>query len=301
VITARDGVDAWPFLVARGRREGYRTLLAPEFLVRRDLHEQLAESSPSVRSGTLGRAELNGAAVGSLRLVYTTEDLTAAMSDGSDEVKPLTDEHGRPLEMLYGVVAREPLSDALAAGDLQPARAEALDTYRIFLTREKGFPVMSSRPYPLPRGATAVPTRAPAPEGVPRVNRPRATPRPRVLAITLGVLVLAIAAAAIGRALTGNPPPTVHIVSVRSSPADGFGCQGASALRFQAVVTTSRSTRLRYRWVSVGDPAAPDAGGTVRLAGTRVTLEDRIEGASGPYELVIDQPVQQQMGPVACG
>ena len=300
MIVARDGVEAWPFLVARGRREGYRTLLAPEFLVRRDLHEQLAESSPSVPSGTLGRAELDRAGVGSLRLVYTTEDLTAAMSDGSDQVKPLADEHGRPLEMLYGVVAREPLSEALAADDLQPARAEALDTYRSFLAGEKGFPVMSSRPYPLPRGATA-PTPPPAPHGVPRVNQCRRAPRQRVLAITLSVLVLAIAAVAIGRVLAGNPPPTVHIVSVSSSPTDGFGCQGASALRFQAVVTTSRSTRLRYRWVSVGDTAAPDAGGTVRITGTRMTLEDWIEGASGPYELIIDQPVRQQMGPVACG
>ncbi len=301
MITARDEVDAWPFLVARGRREGYRTLLAPEFLVRRDLHEQLAESSPSVQSGTLGRAELSGAGVGSLRLVYTTEDLTAAMSLGSGRAKPLADEHGRPLEMLYGVVAREPLSEALAAGDLQPARAEALDAYRSFLACEKGFPVMSSRPYPLPRGATAVPTRAPAPHGVPRVNRSRRASRQRVLAITLGVLALAIGAVAIGRGLAPNVPPTVHIVSVSASPADGFGCQGASGLGFQAVVTTSRPTRLRYRWVSLGDPAAPGAGGTVRITGTRVTLDDRIEGASGPYELVIDQPVQQQMGPVACG
>ena len=152
MIAARDGVDAWPFLVARGRREGYRTLLAPEFLVTRDLHEQLAESSPSVPSGTLGRAELDRAGVGSLRLVYTTEDLTAAMADGSDETKPLADEHGRPLEMLYGVVAREPLSEAIAAGDLQPARAEALDTYRTFLAGEKGFPVMSLPPVPAAAG-----------------------------------------------------------------------------------------------------------------------------------------------------
>jgi hypothetical protein len=143
--------SAWPFLVGRGRHEGYRTLLAPGFLVERDMYETLSEATPSVPAGVLGRAEVSCPGLGPLALTYTTERTGPGSGGSANGVGEWTDEHGRPLEMLYGVVAHEPLSDTLVIGDLRQAREDALDSYETFLAHEDDFPVGISRPYPLPR------------------------------------------------------------------------------------------------------------------------------------------------------
>jgi hypothetical protein len=142
---------AWPFLVGRGRYEGYRTLLAPSFLVEHDMHESLSEATPSVPPGVLGRAEVSCPGLGSLALTYTTDGIVDGSGDSTNRVGEWTDEHGRPLEMLYGVVAQEPLSDTLTIGDLRRAREEALEAYRSFLGREDDYTVRISQPYSLPQ------------------------------------------------------------------------------------------------------------------------------------------------------
>ena len=40
-----EAVFGWPFLVARGRERGYRTVLAPGFLTERRLHGLLSDSA----------------------------------------------------------------------------------------------------------------------------------------------------------------------------------------------------------------------------------------------------------------
>ena len=148
--------QAWPFLVGRGRYEGYQTLLAPSFLVEHDMHESLSEATPSVPPGVLGRAEVSCPGVGSLALTYTTDGI-ATGSDSTNRVGEWTDEHGRPLEMLYGVVAQAPLSDTLTISDLRRAREEALEAYRSFLAREDDYTVRISQPYSLPNKHLAAP------------------------------------------------------------------------------------------------------------------------------------------------
>jgi hypothetical protein len=173
--------QAWPFLVGRGRHEGYQTLLAPSFLVEHDMYETLSEATPSVPPGVLGRAEVSCPGVGSLALTYTTDGVPTSSSESANRVGQWTDEHGRPLEMLYGVVAQEPLSDTLAISDLRRAREEALEAYRSFLDHEDDYRIRTSQPHSLPRQAPGRPhsdvlaTR----EGGPQRRNPRPGDRHR--------------------------------------------------------------------------------------------------------------------------
>ena len=173
--------QAWPFLVGRGRHEGYQTLLAPSFLVEHDMYETLSEATPSVPPGVLGRAEVSCPGVGSLALTYTTDGVPTSSGESANGVGEWTDEHGRPLEMLYGVVAQEPLSDTLAISDLRRAREEALEAYQSFLDHEDDYRVRISQPYSLPRQTPGRPhsdvfaTR----EGGPQRRNPRPSDRHR--------------------------------------------------------------------------------------------------------------------------
>jgi hypothetical protein len=153
VTSTLQHTPVWPFLVGRGRRKGYQTLLAPGFLIEQDMHETLAEATPSVPVGVLGRARVSCPGVGPLTLAYTTEGIATGRIDSGNGVGEWTDEHGRPLEMLYGVVAHEPLSDTLAVNDLQRAREDALEAYGGFLAHEDDFSVGASQQYSLPRQA----------------------------------------------------------------------------------------------------------------------------------------------------
>ena len=122
MTTTLQHTHAWPFLVGRGRHEGYRTLLAPSFLIERDLYETLSDKTPSVPYGELGRSEFSCDGLGALSVAYTTEPFSRVREQGANHDAKWTDEHGRPLEMLYGVVAQEPLSETLAISDLRRAR-----------------------------------------------------------------------------------------------------------------------------------------------------------------------------------
>jgi hypothetical protein len=172
VTSTLEHTPVWPFLVGRGRHEGYQTLLAPSFLVERNMNEALSDATPSVPVGVLGRSEVSCTGLGSLALTYTTEGISTGGVGSANGVGECTDEHGRPLEMLYGVVAREPLSDTVTVSDLQRAREDALEAYWAFLAREDDFSVGVSQPYSLPRQAPsrryrqsdASPTRERAPQ-----------------------------------------------------------------------------------------------------------------------------------------
>jgi hypothetical protein len=171
----------WPFLVGRGRREGYQTLLAPSFLIERDMHETLSDATPSVRTGVLGRARVTCPGLGLLTLAYTTDEISTGSIGSVNGVGDLTDEHGRPLEILYGVVSKEPLSDMLTVADLQRARDDALEAYGSFLAHEDDFSVGVSHQYLLPRQQSSRRYRqsdgSPAGEGAPRRSDPRRVDR----------------------------------------------------------------------------------------------------------------------------
>ena len=72
------------FLVARGRRTGYRTVLAPDFLTERNLHGVLsATASGDHLAADRSRVdELEHADVGRLTLCFKTERLASADLNG---------------------------------------------------------------------------------------------------------------------------------------------------------------------------------------------------------------------------
>lgn len=300
-------IRAWPFLVARGRREGYRTLLAPRFLIDGDLHETLSDAAPTVAVGRLGRVDLAASGAGSLGLTYTTEDLSQSDQDISAETPMWTDEHGRPLEMLYGVVAHQPLSPSLTVDDLQDARREALRAYRRFLTDERGFAVCESEPYLLP-GEPASPAaprmpqslraptapRAPGPARAPTARR---TPWASLAAAGVAVVVAAVLTWFI--VAPGPARPAVTIVNATSTPAAGDVCTGTGEVELQAQVNANQPVQVAYRWVSAATPTTGPSQ-TIELSAKRSTISDLRPAQSGPYRLVIDKPVHGESGPLQC-
>ncbi|TQM38423.1 hypothetical protein [Pseudonocardia cypriaca] len=178
-------MSRWPFLVARGRRVGYRVVLAPDFLVRNRQHHLLAEHVGAGPAGPDGRSvvELPTTGFGPVVVTYREEHAAAAELLPGSEPETLRDRHGRPLELLYGVVTAgrpEPVDDR----DLAEARDAAIEAYRRFLADEEGADVQPSPgsaphaapPAPQPvarpeRPARPVPARRPAPQARPGGRR----------------------------------------------------------------------------------------------------------------------------------
>jgi hypothetical protein len=167
-------VSRWPFLVARGRSVGYRVVLAPDFLVRARKHHLLAEHVGAGPAGPDGRStvEVPTTGFGPLVATYREEPADAAELLPGSEPATLRDRHGRPLELLYGVVTAgrpEPVDDRALA----EARDAAIEAYRRFLADEEGAEVQPSpastpdgappRPQPVARPDRPVPARRPAP------------------------------------------------------------------------------------------------------------------------------------------
>jgi multiple sugar transport system substrate-binding protein len=166
VVAVTDALEGWAFLVARGRRAGYRTVLAPAFLVDRNEHHVLAESTGGHHCEGARAVELATAQVGPFSIGYTSERLTRSdVEAGADGGELLTDEHGRPLEIVYGVVSRDTLDGPLDAEDLRTARAHALQSYRSFLSDEQGHRVDASAAFRL-RTPGHFRTASPAPPAV---------------------------------------------------------------------------------------------------------------------------------------
>jgi len=154
--------QGWPFLVARGRRASYRTVLAPRFLVDANAHHALADAAGVSDLGADGTrvVECHHARVGPFSIGYTSEQLTQGDLDATatDAGEPATDEHGRPLEIVYGVVSQDLLGRSLATKDLVTARTAALRSYRNFLADEAGHAVATSSPFALRSRARTRPT-----------------------------------------------------------------------------------------------------------------------------------------------
>jgi hypothetical protein len=137
-------MDGWAFLVARGRQHGYRCVLAPDFLVDSNEYGLLTSS---VR-GDASSASLTAPVAGPLALAYRTHRLAAADGVGA----PVTDMHGRPLDLSYGFVSRAGGLGSVSDADMRAALGLALAAYRRFLADESGFRVSASQAFTL-RGA----------------------------------------------------------------------------------------------------------------------------------------------------
>jgi len=160
------GSLGWPFLIGRGRRTGHRVLLAPDFLI--------ATGDHGILEGISGDTIMT---IGPLTVRSTTRHVEAR--DVHEPERP-RDEHGRPLRLIYGVVAQgiEP-----ANADLPDALAAALATYRRFLRAEERFTVEASQGSALHTQQSTVDLMA-----APELRRPA---RARVAALSAGIALMA--------------------------------------------------------------------------------------------------------------
>ena len=94
-------------------------------------------------------------------MTWTAGTLTRADLDAGDAggSAPVTDEQGRPLQMVYGIVTEGRLSGEVDDDDLGRARKQAVESYRRFLLDEDGFEVDSADAFVL-RELRSVPPRA---------------------------------------------------------------------------------------------------------------------------------------------
>lgn len=142
-VNAAAAPVGWPFLVARGRRRGYSTLLAPGWLIAERGHGLIEELVGPVD----GRPYRSATAVspqGRLLNVVWAEHLVTAADVASTSAP--RDEHSRPLRLLYGFLCTATIV-VDPAGDLTHSRLAALDTYRHFLADEEHFAVEASAPF----------------------------------------------------------------------------------------------------------------------------------------------------------
>jgi hypothetical protein len=143
----------WPFLVARGRRTGYRVVLAPDFLAQQQEEHLLLEQVGAGSADAAGHAvvELSGSPSGRLVAIYREEPATGAElipSAATTARGTVLDRHGRPLELLYGIVASAGVA-RLNERDMARARRDAVSAYRWFLADEERFEARVSRGFPL--------------------------------------------------------------------------------------------------------------------------------------------------------
>ena len=234
-------MSRWPFLVARGRRVGYRVVLAPDFLVRNRQHHLLAEHVGAGPAGPDGRSvvELPTTGFGPVVVTYREEQAAAAELLPGSERDTLRDRHGRPLELLYGVVTAgrpEPVDDR----DLAEARHAAIEAYRRFLADEEGADVQPS-PGSAPHAAP------PAPPAVARPGRPVPARRPAPPAWSGGrrwVVAAAAVVAVVVAVLLGG----------RLFAGDGDGDPAA-------VTETPGPTPAKCSEVEAGQPDGQDGNG----------------------------------------
>jgi hypothetical protein len=266
----------WPFLVARGRERGYRTILATGFLTERRLHGLLSDAA----NGQGPReVEVERPGVGRLTLVCRTEQMTEAELDGGRGEGLATDEHGRPLEILYGIVCRGRLGGHVDDADLGAARAEALASYRRFLAEENGFGVDTSDAFAL-RGVTAVADAAP-PKPAPRASR-------RGLAVT--AVVAALAVLPLGLLLAGGGG--AQVVDVR------VACILPTSDVLQGAVETDGATDVVYHWEAPGW-RSPSRTRAFERAGTGQLPPERLETSDGVV-LVVEQPESSRTAAPSC-
>ena len=282
-------------------------LLAPDLLVETHQVGVLAEGlgGDDAGSGTARVVTIPVPGIGSLCCAYRTERVDG--SDARDAVEgTMLDEHGRPLEILYGIACATSGTLTPHHDDLDRARAAALGTYGRFLADESGFvaersmasPLRSTvRPPPVaPAGAGAGPWgRATPGRELPPAGRTGVVGVPVVAGVAGGLLVLAIAVMA-WVVLFGASAPSVTRVRV-NRPEHVVRCGRQVPVVFTASVSTDGRARVVYHWEDryLGwrtgtSTLAFHSGGTqpVRVKPRLLVTPGR--RVSGRVSLVVDSP-----------
>lgn len=289
-------------------------MLVPDFLADGNAQGLLAEAlSGGAAPREAPRVEtIHAAGIGPISCAYRTERLGEAELDG-DPGRVLLDEHGRPLEILYGVACATAGVLHPDAADLDIARADALAAYHRFLDDEAGFTAERSEPFALqstivpalvgimmpPESDELVEPGSLPPDTAEAPVTPPAVGRSLVVA---GVAALAVAlAAAAWLFLVRSPDGREVTVEVKSPSAENLECGRSVAVRFEAVLSTDGEEAVTFHWEDQPeDPSASDwtsdrAEVTVGEDGREVRVSRKVrltagESLRGSMALVVDQP-----------
>lgn len=267
----------WPFLVARGRHSGYRPLLVPAFLAERGEDDLLDHAGVQL-------TVVNGASVGDVVLASRSEQLS--QQDAAWTGEPVTDEFGRPLELLYGFAVPAGGLDRLEDSDLDTARAHAFQTYQRFLVDESGFQREVSQPFVLrstPATGHPVAEEAPAPSPGGR----------RGLVAAVVVLALAVSATVWSLLLRGSGGPVtgVDIAELATAAVD---CSQPVTIR--ATIRSKKQATVSYHWEStLAADSQPVSIDFASAASRQVETTVRVRADSGApvtftQTLVVDDP-----------
>jgi hypothetical protein len=306
-----EAARGWSFLVARGRHRGYRTVLAPDFLAKRHLQGVLSDAATGdgLEPGRARTAEIDAPAVGPMTLCFRIERVNAADVNGHlpGEDAIATDEHGRPLEILYGVVARGRLSGPVQDGDLGTARSHALRSYRRFLEGEDAFDVDASPAFAL-RGVTAVtppppvrprPTPASPPPPPAPERRPASSPAPPAPERRPAIGALAtVAVAAVLLILVvwwAFLRPSATTVDVAAATAQ---CN-TNGVTLSATVSANKATTVTYHWELANRPTPKFKAKVAKNDATQLRFAAR-SATQGPYAVVVDGPQSARHEIQAC-
>jgi len=139
---------------------------APDVLVQANAYGVLSDS---VWRADMGDGDVRAVAidspVGELTATYTSERLEGLDQSSAESGRWPTDEHGRPLQILYGIVTCHTPNGAVHALDLGEARRQAIAGFQRFLADEQRFTVDATRGFEL-RGVAVVCVQASAAAGV---------------------------------------------------------------------------------------------------------------------------------------
>jgi hypothetical protein len=285
----------WAFLIARGRQQGYQALLVPDFLAESNEYGVLDQATGG--ESAVGITPVHGLAAGDVVLVYRSERLGAG--DLGWLSGPVTDQFGRPLELLYGFVLRGGGISEVDDADLATARDEAIATYRRFLAAESAFEREVSKPFvvrSIPElvlsSATAhlVDPGAGAPEPV--AVAPSPSPIARRSLVLIVVLAIAVSAGVWALLLRGGGGPVtdVDLVELESKTV---AC--AQSITVQARITTDAATTVTYHWESklTGDtkPVSVEfASASTRTVETTVQPDASDDDFTFTETLVVEAP-----------
>lgn len=280
--------QGWVFLVARGRHLGYRAILVPDFIAENGENGYLTENVRGAADGAdrPSTEQIVAPASGQMTLAYRSHRVTYGdleEADGRDPGDLVTDEHGRPLDLLYGFAARGQVIDALDEADLHMAKAEALPAYRRFLAREADFSSETSQAFPL-RSVVSARAKTAVRPAVPAAVRP-AVSGSRLWTIVIGVLTVAIVAT-LGKMWLGSPSSGMSVDKPLACDLrqvdDGLTCD---IVVHVAVTGADDQTTVE---ATADEQPASGAVWSVSSAGCRVVGDD----GSCTLQVTVEAPVR---------
>jgi hypothetical protein len=211
--------SGWAFLVARGRRQGHRARLVPGVLKELGVSGVVEELAGALGEPTAGPV-LRQVPLPDRRMTIAYQTHRIRPEDLAEPAGPVRDEHGRPLDIIYGFICLDGMIEPLNDADLRTALQQALASYRAFLDDESSFVTQTSLAFPLRSGVIPfAPGVVPfAPAAVVEGTGPPPRPFPVRIAVVVGAV--AVLAAAVGAVLALVPGPGVDLAGTWAGQDD---------------------------------------------------------------------------------